>query len=161
MLEKIRAKMQKKFEILPLHHIDTNILVEALKDTKLGNQCVDYLNRVGYNYRGVLSVSVLGEYSMITYENLKEITDLEVAFDFVARLVKRRKVTFCGTSFECYSIISKIKEGDTHIEPADALHIAAAIIDKANAFVTFDSALLNSRKIESEFKIKIMHPNDL
>ncbi len=161
MLEKVKDKIQRRFEVLPKHHIDTDVLIESFKGTKLGDQCTSYLNRVGYNYRGVLSVSVLGEYSMITYEKMKEKTDLEIAFEFVRNLILRRKISFCGVSFECYNIVEKIKEIDNFIEPADALHLAAAIADNASTFVTFDSALLNSQKLESSFGIKIMHPKDL
>jgi hypothetical protein len=61
MKQKTLEKIIRKFEILPLHHIDTNIFIEADKETKLGDACASYLNRIGYKYRGIISLSVLGE----------------------------------------------------------------------------------------------------
>jgi hypothetical protein len=58
---KTLEKLRKRFEKLPLHHIDSCVLLEALKETKLGNVCGDYLNRVRYKYGGSLSSSVLGD----------------------------------------------------------------------------------------------------
>lgn len=63
MKPKTMRKILRRFQRLPLHHIDTNILVESGKETKFGNIFAAYLNRVGYKYNGVLCSSVLDVFS--------------------------------------------------------------------------------------------------
>lgn len=72
MKRKTFLKLQREFEILPSHHMDTAIFIESDKETKLGDICSDYLNRVGYKYRGVVSLSVLGEFLLITFKRYKK-----------------------------------------------------------------------------------------
>lgn len=52
--------MTRELKGLPLHHIDTSIILEP-EITEDGRHCTKYLQRVGYNYRGVLSTPVLSE----------------------------------------------------------------------------------------------------
>lgn len=57
--------------------------------------------------------------------------------------------------------MDRIKEIDSRVEDIDAIHLANCIQDKGNTFVTFDGKLVENRKLENEFKVKIMHPKDL
>ena len=43
----------------------------------------------------------------------------------------------------------------------DSLNLAIAITKNADVFVTTDRTLLENKKLEKEFKIKIKHPRDL
>ena len=60
MKDKTKEKYERWAESLPLHHIDTSVILENPK-TINGRFCTKYLQRVGYKYRGVLSLPVLGE----------------------------------------------------------------------------------------------------
>ena len=94
MKPKTLEKIIRRFEILPLHFIDTSILFEANNDTKPGNQCSDYLNRVGYNYRGVISLSVIGEFFMITFRDVQKSEEKYLLFNFMDSIIKKRKIKF-------------------------------------------------------------------
>ena len=48
---------------MPLHHIDTSVLIEPEK-TEDGRYCRKYLQKVGYNYRGKFSSPVFSELFM-------------------------------------------------------------------------------------------------
>ncbi len=162
MKPKTLEKILRRFERFPLHFIDTGIFVEALKDTKLGNQCSDYLNRIGYKYRGVISLSVLGEYALITYRDIKDWEGRETMFSFVGRIVNKGNTKYKTLDFDSNSHIEKVREIDGRIEFTDAQHLASAIDDKADSFVTFDKVLLdNAQEIERRFGLKIIHPKNL
>lgn len=68
---------------------------------------------------------------------------------------------FVGTNFDVYKKVEELKDVSYNIEPLDALHLATAIIKKANAFVTLDKKLVHNQKIESKFNISILHPKEL
>jgi len=161
MKKKTKSKIDKKRQNLPLHHIDTCIILEVLFEGDDYESCKNYLNRVGYNYRGTLSIPVLGEIFMGLISKLENETDKENAFRIANMLIDKRKMDFSSPQFKTYSIIDKIKSSESRVEPMDALNLAAAISDGANVFVTFDSTFLGNKKIETEFKIKIKHPNDV
>ncbi len=161
MQKKTRERLERKFSALPLHFIDTDIIFEANNDTKLGNQCSDYLNRVGYNYRGVLPLSVIGEFFLITFRDVQDSTEKDMLFRSIDNIIKKRKIEFSVLKHEGLSHINKIKETDYHVEDTDAIHLANCIQDKGDTFVTFDEKLVDNRELEKEFDIKIMHPKRL
>ena len=161
MLRKTYKKLQRRFERLPLHHIDTDILIEALKETKLGNQCSDYLNRIGYKYRGVLSLSIIGEFFLVTFRDVKEQSIRDSGFEFIDRFIRRKKVGFSSLKYENFRIIDKIKEIDSRIEDTDAVHLANCIQDKGDIFVTFDEKLVENSRLGKEFNMKLIHPESL
>jgi len=160
MKEKTLQKLQKRFQALPLHFIDTDIFFEANCNTKLGDQCSAYLNKVGYNYRGVIPLSVMGEYFLITFRD-KTQEGRYLLFNFLDILVEKRKIKFSVLKYDSIKIVGKIKELDSRIEDTDAIHLANCIQDNGNTFVTFDEKLAENKRIENEFGIKIMHPEDL
>ena len=69
---KTEKKLIKRELLKPLHHIDTSIIIESAKNTKLGNICKKYLNLIGYKYRGCFSLPVVGEYFMKVIIDIKE-----------------------------------------------------------------------------------------
>ena len=161
MKKKTKSKLDSKWQNLPLHHIDACIFLEVLLGGDDYESCKNYLNRVGYNYRGTLSIPVLGEVFMGLISKLEAETDKEKAFSIANMLIDNRKIDFSSPQFKTYSVIDKIKSIETGVEPMDALNLAAAISDCAKVFVTFDGTLLGNKKLENEFKIKIKHPNDV
>ncbi len=161
MKPKILRKILRRFEILPLHHIDTDIIIEAGKDTKLGNICIDYMNRIGYKYRGVISLSVLGEFLLVILRDMKKLEDKELILRAFDRTIKKQKIGFAAPKPETYQIVSRVISLDSRIEPTDALHYALAVQEKAGAFVTFDQKMVENRTLEKEFGVKIIHPENL
>ena len=161
MLRKTSKKLQRRFERLPLHFIDADILFEANRDTKLGNQCSDYLNRVGYNYRGIIPLSVIGEFFMIIFRDVQKEEEKYLLFNFIDNLIKKRKIKFSALKHDSLKIVDRIKEIDSRIEDTDSIHLANCIQDKGNTFVTFDEKLVENKKLENEFNIRILHPRNL
>ncbi len=123
--------------------------------------CENYLNRVGYKYRGVLSISALGEIVMTSIRKFeKEVEYGEVSL-ITARLIDTRKIGFSAPQFETYPIVEQIKKIETRSEPVDALNLATAITQNADIFVTLDGTFLNNKRLERGVGIKIKHPEDL
>ena len=161
MKEKTLLKLERKFLALPMHHIDTDVLIESLKETKLGDICSEYLNKVGYKYRGVISLSVLGEFLLIIIRDNETIEQKEIALRALDRLIEKRKVSFSTPTIETFNIAKDIFNLDSRIEPADALHYATSIKDNANTFVTFDGKMERNKTLENAFGVKIIHPGNL
>jgi len=161
MKEKTFFKLQQRFLALPLHHIDTDVIFEPNNETKLGDQCSAYLNKVGYKYRGIISLSVIGEFFMITIRDVTESMERYVLFNFLDTLIKKRKIEFSTLKYDSLKTVVKIKEIDSRVEDMDAIHLANCIQDKASTFVTFDEKLVENNRIEKEFGVRIMHPKDL
>ena len=61
MKKKTFEKLLRRFLGLPPHHIDTSILLEPEK-TEDGRDCRKYLQKVGYDYRGKLSLPVFAKF---------------------------------------------------------------------------------------------------
>ncbi len=148
MKTKTFQKILRRFEKLPLHFIDTSVLVEALKDTKAGKQCSEYLNRIGYNYRGALCLTVIGEFFLIIFRDVQDQTAKDLAFEFLDRLVKRNKIKFSSLKYENFNTVDRIKELDRSIEDMDAVHLANCIEDKNAMFVTLDGNMVENKTLE-------------
>ena len=143
---------------LQLHHIDTSIILEP-KGTENGMYCRKYLQKVGYNYRGVLSFPVLSElFSVVLL--LQKYEERMTLFETINDIVKAREIKFYSPK-KTETIISKIKEIDRRLDPLDVEILACAIENKASVLVTLDDKMLASTKIQDSFKIRINHPKDL
>ncbi len=162
MKQKTLEKITRRFRALPLHHVDTSVILESFfQDAKYAEECKQYLNKIGYKYRGELSISVIGEVFVVIETDVKEAENKELFFRFFDSLIKRRKTMFATGDFNAYDLTAKIKNIETRIEPSDALHLAIAIQHKANVFVTLDEKIIHNRDLEKEFGIKILHPSEL
>ncbi|MBI4014993.1 MAG: type II toxin-antitoxin system VapC family toxin [Candidatus Aenigmarchaeota archaeon] len=162
MKPKTFEKLLRKFSHLPSHYIDSSVILGAfLEDGKFREECKSYLNRVVHNYRGFLPVSVVGEIFMILDEKIEKEGDKELFFSFFNTLIRRRKIEFIGSGFEDYRKTQEIKDVSYDAEPLDTLHLAIAITNKANVFVTLDEKLIHNQAIENTFKINILHPKEL
>ena len=71
MKEKTLFKLEKRFLALPLHHIDTDVILEP-ESTEAGRYCTRYVKRIGVMYRGKLAIPVLGELLLYIIQELKD-----------------------------------------------------------------------------------------
>ncbi len=169
MKEKTKYKLEKRRQNLPLHYIDACVVMESLMLS--GDEhvsCERYLNKVGYRYKKVISISALGEFFVTTVKKIEKRIDRETtfiflsnAFTFVRELMNRGKITLLSPQFKTYPVVEKIKMIESRVEPMDALNHATAIADGANVFVTIDNDLVENKKLESAFRIKIKHSGEL
>ncbi|MBI4896361.1 MAG: hypothetical protein HY832_02330 [Candidatus Aenigmarchaeota archaeon] len=158
MQQKTLKKIVRKFEVLPLHHIDTSIMLEPEK-TESGRQCQKYLQRVGYNYRGRLSFPALSEL-FVSILRIENSDNRYTVFDLIAQIVHSRKIEFYAQK-DTSGIIETIRTIDPRLTPLDREIVACAVEDQALVLATLDSELIHNQKIEQEFKIKIVHPKEL
>lgn len=158
MKKKTLDKLRKRFLTLPLHHVDSSIVLEP-ENTEDGKYCTKYFNLVGYKYRGKFCIPVLGEI-LLAISFIKEETKQYDVLDVFLKLIKERKIEFVSVE-NVEEHMAKIKELDKRIEPIDRFNLACAISDKAKVFLTLDKKLIHNEKIEKEFGIKIMHPSEL
>ncbi|PKP58729.1 MAG: hypothetical protein CVT88_06815 [Candidatus Altiarchaeales archaeon HGW-Altiarchaeales-1] len=161
MKKKTMDRLERKWLNLPLHHIDACVILEALIKHKGYEDCENYLNRVGYKYIGDLSIFALGEIVMTSIRKFEKEMEYNESSLIIARLIDKRKIGFSSPQFKTYDIVKKIKAIESRVEPMDALNLATAITENADVFVTLDGTLLENKKLEKEFEIKIKHPADL
>ena len=158
MKEKTLQKLQRKFLSLPLHHIDTDVIIEP-ENAENGRCCTRYMKRAGIKYRGRLSIPVLGEILLYTIKELKDKKNQYTMLDLILGFISERKIEFA--SVDCVEeIISKIKQIDSRIEPMDRLNLACAVADGADTFVTLDGKLLGNKKLVTELNIEIKNPSE-
>lgn len=158
MKQKTSKKILRRFQRLPLHHIDTSVILES-ESTEDGRYCRKYLQKVGYNYMGKLSFPVLSEL-FVTILQLENYTDKQDMIDVIDQIISARKIAFYSSVDIC-DIAEKIKEIDTRIEKMDREIVACAVEDSANVLVTLDKDLIHNERIENSLGIKIRHPKEL
>jgi len=149
--------MARKLARLPLHHIDTSVLLEEVTSEE-GFHCKKYLNIVGYKYRGIISFPVLSELffkilNLLTYGKQLD------TFDLINSIIKEKRISFYSPK-DISEIEKRIKEIDITLDSLDRQILACAIENKVT-LVTIDSRLLRNEKIQKEFGIKIKHPKEL
>ncbi len=64
----------------------------------------NYLNKIGYKYRGVLSISAPGEIIMTSIRKFEEETERGKASLFISELVNKRKIDFSSPQFNTYPV---------------------------------------------------------
>ncbi len=162
MKRKTLEKLERKWLAKPLHFLDASVLIETLIETKLGEKCAEYLNRLKIKYRGVAPLSVIGEYFMtMFYDEKIEERHKQKAFTFLEDLIRHKKVLSASPDKETFRLIERIQEVEREIENMDALHYATAVINRADVFVTLDRKMIESKTLEMEFGVKVMSPEDL
>ena len=143
---------------MPKHHIDTSVIVEP-ENTDEGRQCKRYLQKVNYNYKGVLPFPVLSELFLIFASS----EDFNARYDFAEPLlgtIKARCIDFYSPK-DIACILNKIRIADSRIGSTDREILACAVEDNADALITIDKEMLNNRRLENLLGIKIIHPKDL
>ena len=161
MQKKTEEKLQREFLSMPLHHIDTNVIIEAIEETKSGESCSDYLNRVGYKYRGTISLPVLGEFLLVTLREKKPVEDKEFDLRRLNAIINKSRIQLLSPLKSSYQTADKIMEIDTRIEPTDALNYSMAVQENADAFVSLDGKLILNATLENAFGVAIKHPSQL
>lgn len=158
MKEKTRKKLERKFLALPLHHIDTSVILEP-PTTEVGRVCRKYLQLLTTRYRSKLSFPVIGEL-LIKVLQTENTHARYAALDSIMDLLKDRKISIYVPE-EIGELIQKIRKLDTRIIEIDAHIVACAVEDKALTLATLDKELLHNDKIEKEFNLEIKHPDEL
>ncbi len=149
--------MAMKLEGLPVHHIDTSIILEPRR-TEDGSYCTKYLQKVGYNYKGILSMPVLSELFLLVLriENYEERHNF---LDAIGHTIKVRDMKLYSPK-NIGEITASIRKSDTRIDELDA-HIIACSIEDSAWLITLDRKLIGNSSLEKKFGIKILHPKDL
>lgn len=143
------------------HHIDTSVVLGAFTEKdKWHYECVEYLNKAGYKYVPKISVSVAGEIFMIVEEKFNEAFVRELFFSFFDRIVRRKGMSFDSFTARAAGIFKSIRSVDYSIEPLDALHLSILLDNGVKTFVTLDKLLLESKEVEREFGIRMVHPGE-
>jgi len=135
--------------MIPSHYVDSCILLEVFSKEKgnKSNECQSYLYNVGRSYEGIVSILSLGEISKSFLMEFKPTKNLELSFDKLKEnLLKPFQLT--SSNFEDYQLSLELKKIDYKLEPADSLHIAMAINNKAKFFITLgEKDLINNNKL--------------
>ncbi len=152
---KTLEKLRRRFERLPLHHIDTSIILEDPKSVD-GKYCTKYLQIIGYKYRGIFSLPMVGEL-FIKILSLENEDDKSVAIEFVKTIIKNREIVFYVPK-NIEGILSKVV--DKRVDYTDKVIFACAVENGAMTLVTLDQELVHNKELE-EFGIRIMHPKEL
>ena len=154
---KTAEKLRRRFERLPLHHINTDVILES-HDTENGRACARYLQLAGYKYRSKLSFPVLSEiFLKFLLVGMRE--KREIIVEIMDNLRKKRKIDYYSPR-KIGRLMEEIHELDKRLEPTDIQVIACAIEDKAASLVTIDNKLIGHKLIEERYGLKIVHPKD-
>ena len=139
------------------HHIDTSVLVEP-ENTEDGRICKRYLQKINYNFYGVLSFPVLGELFMI----LSKFEDFNDRYDFIESVlatIRSRDIKFYAAR-NIGNLLNNIEAIDSRIDYTDMEIMACACEDACHSLVTLDKDMLNNKKLETFLGIKILHPRE-
>ncbi len=157
MKEKTKLKLERRWLSLPVHHIDTSVIMEAFsEDGKYREECKSYLNQSGYKFIMNISLTVFGELLVVIDDKEKEVKELFVGW--LHQMMRRKRMKVSVPTFEILDTIKSLREFDYKVEFIDSLHLATAIEKNADAFVTLDEKLVDNSVIEKQFRIKIWHP---
>ncbi len=124
MKTKTLERVRRRFEKLPLHHIDTSIILENPK-TDDGRYCEKYLQLVGYKYRGVFSLPMLGEL-FLKIMSLDNEDDKSVALEFTKTIIRSKQIKFYAPK-NIEDIITKIDDKRWSIRTKAYLHVQLKI----------------------------------
>lgn len=159
MESKTLEKILRRFQRLPLHGMDSSIILEAFDEKgEFRESSKNYLNKIGYNFRGILPISVVGEVFTIIETDMIDKIEKEVFFQFFDGLVKRRKISFAVPKKTTFQIAEKVKELENRIGATDVLNLSIAIDESIKVFVTLDEDMLHNKQLEKEFGIEIKAP---
>ncbi|MBI2547227.1 MAG: PIN domain-containing protein [Candidatus Aenigmarchaeota archaeon] len=159
MKPKTLEKIMRRFQKLPLHCIDSSIILEAFDEkSKFRESCKNYLNKIGYNFRGILPISVIGEIFTIIETDIADKTQKEIFFQFFDSLVKNRKIGFAVPKKTTFQTAEKAKELENRIGATDVLNLSIAIDNEVNVFVTLDADMIHNKQLEKEFDIQTKAP---
>lgn len=157
MKPKIVEKLRRRFERLPLHHIDTSVILGS-KDAEEERIRKRYIQKLGYNYNGKLSFPALGEL-FVKFLSLESVEEKDIFTQFMDHLKYKRRIEFYSPK-RIGKLMEEIYELDKRLEPTDIQIIACAIEDKAVSLVTLDTSLINHISIKEKYGLYIEHPEN-
>jgi len=147
--------------MIPLHYTDSCIFFEvfSISKEKLRQMARKYFYDVNKEHQGVVSSLSLGEIT----DGLLELPlqkDREDSFFNISQHLKNFKIVY--PKFEDYQLALELRSLYYNLEPADALHLAMAVTNKVQVFMTLgerklvDNPILEKFCRERGLKIKIL-----
>lgn len=143
--------------------IDSCIILELLMEEQrnkerrlLQRKCEQYFYRVAELENGVISLPALGEVFKTVYFVVDDQKRMAL-FNKICDLLAECSITFSTPEKETYAYAGEIMNFDSIIQAADALRVAEAITSGA-ILITIDRKLVENKRLETEFKIKIKEP---
>lgn len=125
-------------------YIDSNVIIEVLTEAEYQNLCKGYLySLVRYGTSiGFVSLLALGE---ITNFVLKNVVQEKRSLAFYKVSESLEPLDLKGFNDQTFRIALELMELDYKLmnEPADALHLATAISNNANRFITLEDKKFN------------------
>lgn len=139
------------------HHIDTSVFLES-QTTEDGRYCRKYLQKVGRNYEGVVSFPVLSELFIVLL-NLDYVESHDTLDSFNHTFRVRKIGLYSPKNIE--NILGTIRKFDKRIDALDREILACAIENNADSLVTLDKKLTGNKILETNLRIRLLHPKDL
>ena len=147
--------------MIPLHYTDSCIFLELFSNVKGNKSGVvkAYLYDIGRKYNIMISNLNLGEISR-ELNKIENDADRVMAFHKINDIIKNIEIS--SPQFVDYILALELRRVYYKIEPADALHLAMAISNKASIFATLGEKELANNERVKEFcekkglKIKII-----
>ncbi len=158
---KKQRQIEKRDGVKPFHHIDACILTEVLLDQPRSRESARYINKLERYFRSAISTLAVGEIATALIKKEKIKPAREECFKMLENFVLQNKVDIFVPVSEVLSLAQAIQNSDSRIDASDATNLACAIVDGADAYVTFDRKLLNNETLERMFKIRIKEPSML
>lgn len=158
MKPKTAGKILRRFQSLPLHHIDTSVILEP-ENTDDGRYCRRYLQLVGNKYRDVVPFPVLSEL-LLAITEMEKTRDRYDFLDILVNMISVKKIVFYAPK-DIGGLLIKIRELDSRVEPTDREIVACGVEHGCDTIITLDKNLIHNKKLESGLDVKIRHPKEL
>ena len=137
--------------MIPLHYPDSCIFFEMFE---IGNKITKQYARAYFydtndKLQAIISTLTFGEITkgLLELEERKRSLSLENINDHAFK----KMINITSPQFEDYKLALELKEIDYKLEPADALHLAMAINNKAQIFMTMGERDLANNPNLTEF----------
>ncbi len=140
--------------MISLHYTDSCIFLELFSNVRGNKSRVvrAYLYDVGRKYNIMISNLNLGEISK-ELNKIEKDADRVMAFHKINDMIKTIEIS--SPQFADYALALELRRVYYKIEPADALHLAMAINNKAGIFATLgEKELANNEKVKEFCKKK-------
>ena len=137
--------------MLPLHYPDSCIFLELVSEDKESKKelAQTYLYNIDRKYKVIVSSLTYGEISMALMKTIKEDKNREMAFHKLNDILKW--LDLCSPQFEDFELALELRRIHYKIEPADALHLATAMNNNVQNFITLGERGLADNEIVKKF----------
>ena len=159
MKQKTKERLARKWDNLPLHYIDSCIIVDIILNNKNYQKSKSYTDKLGKRYgKGVVSLLTLGEIVLAILNNEKNYIKRQIIFGRLTDLIDSRNINICSSSFIAYDLAIELQGEFQNLEPSDALHLAITIKKNAHLFATNDKDIISNRGLMNKYSLKIISP---